>query len=136
MTTLVPREKTTEAVGGRTPFNSFSIICHYNDDLQIVSPGDAESFINKHRQQTRIQILSALAGTTAFGLGAAKLLPGSGFLRGFTIVWLTLAGTALGKGLGDSISTSYRNAQADIMRKYPSWSYDPRVIAFFKTGSN
>lgn len=136
MTTPIQREKTTNAVGGRTPFNAFSIICHYNDELQIVSQGDAESFINKHRQQTRIQLLSALTGTTVFGLGAAKLLPGSGFLRGFTIVWLTLAGTALGKGLGDSASVSYRNAQADIMRKYPSWSYDPRVVSFFKTQAN
>lgn len=135
MSTAIPREKTTQAVGGKNPFNAFSIVCHYNNDLQIVSPGDAETFINKQKQQLRIQILSALTGTAVAGLGAAKFLPGSGFLRGFTIVWLTLAGTQVGKSLGDAASSSYRNAQADIIRRYPSWSFDPRVISFFKTGA-
>ena len=121
---------------GKSPFSAFSIICHYNNDLQLLKPEDAQFYINKHKQHTRIQILSTFTGFTAAGLASAKLLPGAGFFRGVAIAWLAVAGGLAGKGLGETLSTGARNAKAEVIRRYPGWSYDPRVVSFFSTNSN
>lgn len=125
----------------KNPYNSFAVICNNNDVVNYVTPEDVASYNKKRIQFFRLKGATAIAGGVLFGLGSARLLRPIGIVKGLAVGYLTFVGLFVGQQAGEIVTSGNLRAQENIIRRYPDFKSNPKVISFlqrnsFKTSSD
>jgi hypothetical protein len=119
----------------KNPYNAFGLICTNNDTLNYVRAEDVQAYERKRVQYFRLKTASAIAGGALFGIGSAKLIRAKGILKGVAVGYLTLVGFWIGQQAGDAVTAGNQRSQEDIIRRYPDFKTNPKVIAFLQNRS-